>query len=327
MYEYFRLKQLRKVYSRQGWILMVYYGILNTAVMLVMFAEAFAQAFGTALSGGEVDVDQVVETISADSGWGYFLAIGVGLLILLLTKKPRYFTQTLWTPGKPMKASSFIALMTIFISAQFGVQLLSNLMELVANMFGYSMMQTMEVASGATNSFSMFLYVSLGAPISEEILFRGVLLRNMQPYGKKFAIFTSSLLFGLYHGNLVQIPFAFVVGLVLAYVTVEYNIGWAIAMHLFNNLILSDTITRLTAPLGMPWADLWFWILIVGCSIATVVILIVNRKRIKLWLRQNRDDPLCAQAFWSAPGIITLTVVLSVLTLLTTALLLTPITS
>ena len=327
MYEYFRLKQLRNVYSRQGWILMVYYGILNTAVMLVMFAEAFAQAFGTALSGGEVDVDQVVEAISADSGWGYFLAIGVGLLILLLTKKPRYFAQTLWTPGKPMKASSFFALMAIFISAQFGVQLLSNLMELAANMFGYSMMQTMEATSGATNSFSMFLYVSLGAPISEEILFRGVLLRNMQPYGKKFAIFASSLLFGLYHGNLVQIPFAFVVGLVLAYVTVEYNIGWAIVMHMFNNLILSDTITRLMAPLGMPWADLWFWILIVGCSIATVVILVVNRKRIKLWLRQYRDDPLCARAFWSAPGIITLTVVLSVLTLLSTALLLTPIAS
>lgn len=325
MYEQFRLKQLRKAYSRQGWILMVYYGILNTAVILLMLAEAFAQAFATIMSGGEVDPDQMAQALAADSGWGYWLAIGVGLFILLLWKKPRYFTQTLWKPGKPMKIGSFFALLAIFISAQLGIQILYMLLELLANQFGYSMVQSMESAAGATDSLSMFLYVGLGAPISEEILFRGVALRSMEPYGKKFAIFASSLLFGLYHGNLVQIPFAFAVGLVLAYVTVEYNIGWAISLHLFNNLILSDTMNRLMAPLGMPWSELWFWVLIIGCAIATLVILIVNRQRIKVWLGQYRDDHLCARAFWSAPGIITLTVVLAVLTLLSTALMLTPI--
>ena len=35
MYEQYRLKQLRKVYSRQGWVLMVYYAIMNTAVLLL----------------------------------------------------------------------------------------------------------------------------------------------------------------------------------------------------------------------------------------------------------------------------------------------------
>jgi membrane protease YdiL (CAAX protease family) len=265
------------------------------------------------------------QALSGDSGWGYLLAIGVGLLILLLWKKPRYFAQTLWKPGKPMKTGSFFALLAIFISAQLGIQILYTLLELLANQFGYSMVQSMESAGGAAGSMSTFLYVSLGAPVAEEILFRGLILRNMVPYGKKFAIFASSLLFGLYHGNLVQIPFAFAVGLVLAYVTVEYNIGWAVALHLFNNLILSDTMTRLMAPLGMPWSELWFWVLIVGCTIATLVILIVNRQRIKIWLGQYRDDPLCARAFWSAPGIITLTVVLVLLTLLSTALMMTPI--
>ena len=325
MYEHYRLKQLRRAYSRQGWMLIVYYAIMNTAVMLVMFAEAFAQVFSSIMSGKEVDEQRMEQALSGDSGWGYLLAIGVGLLILLLWKKPRYFAQTLWKPGKPMKTGSFFALLAIFISAQLGIQILYTLLELLANQFGYSMVQSMESAGGAAGSMSMFLYVSLGAPVAEEILFRGLILRNMVPYGKKFAIFASSLLFGLYHGNLVQIPFAFAVGLVLAYVTVEYNIGWAVALHLFNNLILSDTMTRLMAPLGMPWSELWFWVLIVGCTIATLVILIVNRQRIKIWLGQYRDDPLCARAFWSAPGIITLTVVLVLLTLLSTALMMTPI--
>lgn len=325
MYEQERLKQLRKAYSRQGWVLTVYYAILNTAVMLFMLVEAFAQVFASMMAGGEWDENQMIQALSTESGWGYFLAIGVGLLILLLWKKPQYFTQTLWKPGKPMKTGSFFALLAIFISAQLGVQLLFMLMELIANQFGYSTYQAMESAGGAADSVSMFLYVSLGAPVAEELLFRGLLLRSMEPYGKKFAIFASAMLFGLYHANLVQIPFAFAVGLVLGYVTVEYNIGWAIALHLFNNLILSDTMTRLMAPLGMPWADLWFWALIIGCSIAALVILIVKRRQIKIWMGQYRDDPLCARAFWSAPGIITLTVVLGLLTLLSTALMLTPI--
>ena len=324
MYEQYRLKQLQTAYSRQGWILLVYYAILNTAVTLMMFVEAFVQAFSAAMNGKEVDVNQMVQSLS-ESGWGYFLAIGVGLLILLLWKKPQYVTQTLWKTGKPMKIGSFFAVLTIFISAQLGVQILYALIEMVANQFGYSMVQSVESVGGPMSGLSMFLYVSLGAPVAEEILFRGLILRNMEVYGKKFAIFASSVMFGMYHANLVQIPFAFMVGLVLGYVTVEYNIGWAIALHLFNNLILSDTMTRLMAPLGMPWADLWFWVLIVGCSIAAAVILIVKRQQIKLWLGRNPDDPLCNKAFWSAPGIITLIVVLGLLTLVSTVLMLTPI--
>jgi hypothetical protein len=224
-----------------------------------------------------------------------------------------------------MKAGSFFALLVIFISAQMGVQILFMIMELTANQYGYTMTEAMESAGGGLDSLSMFLYVGLGAPISEEILFRGVALRGMEPYGKKFAIFASSVLFGLYHGNLVQIPFAFVVGLVLGYVTVEHNIGWAIVLHMFNNLILSDTITRLMEPLGLPWSELWFWLLIIGCTIAAVIILIVNRRQIKVWLGMYRDDPLCAKAFWSAPGIITLIVILGLLTVISTLLMLTPI--
>ena len=325
MYEYLRLRQLRKVYSRQGWILLVYYGILNVSVVLLMIVDAIYQALRIALSGQEMDEQQLMQILEAHSGWGYFLAIGIGLLILLLWKKPRYVRQTLFAPGKVMKPGSFFALLAIFTSAQLVAQALYTLLELTANQLGYTMAEAMESAGGSMDSLSMFLYVGLGAPVAEELLFRGVALRSMEPYGKKFAIFASALLFGLYHGNLVQIPYAFLVGLVLGYVTVEYNIGWAIVLHMFNNLILSDTLTRLMEPLGMPWSDLWFWILIIGCTIATAVILPVKWRHIKIWLCRHHDDPLCARAFWSAPGIITLTVILALLTAASTWLLLTPI--
>jgi hypothetical protein len=84
MYEHYRLRQLRKVYSRQGWILLVYYGILNVAVMLMMIVDAIYQSVSMMFSGQQLDEQQLTEVLEANSGWGYFLAIGIGLLILLL---------------------------------------------------------------------------------------------------------------------------------------------------------------------------------------------------------------------------------------------------
>ena len=317
MYEQFRLKELRHAYSVQGWALLIYYGILNVAVMIFMFVEAFAQVFSAAASGQEPDMMQITESMMSTSGWGYFLAIAIGFFVLLLWKKPKFCFGTIWQKGKPMKFGSFFAIFAIFISVQLIVQLMSMLLELLFNCFGLSLMEMMESASVSTDSLSMFLYVGLGAPIWEEILFRGLLLRSMEPYGKKFAIFASALLFGLYHGNIIQIPFAFCVGLVLGYVTVEYNIGWAIVLHMFNNLILSDTMTRLSSYLPAPWGDRLIWAFMIVCSVAALVVLLVKRRQIKVYLRRYQNDPLCTRAFWSAPGIITLVAILGVMTAFT----------
>lgn len=317
MYEQLRLKELRHAYSVQGWALLIYYGIMNVAVLALMVVDAFVQSFSAAASGQEPDMEKITESIMSTSGWGYFLAIAIGFFILLLWKKPKFCFGTVWQKGKPMKVGSFFAIFAIFISVQLIVQLMSMLLELLFNQFGMSLMEMMESASGSTDSLSMFLYVGLGAPISEEILFRGLLLRSMEPYGKKFAIFASALLFGLYHGNIIQIPFAFCVGLVLGYVTVEYNIGWAVVLHMFNNLILSDTMIRLTSYLPKPWGDRLILAFIIACSIAALVILLVNIRKIKAWLRRYQDDPLCNRAFWGAPGIITLVAILGIMTAFT----------
>ena len=62
-------------------------------------------------------------------------------------------------------------------------------------------------------TLSMFIYGSFLAPFGEEILFRGFLLQNFKRYGVRFAIIFSAILFGIYHGNIVQTPFAFILGL------------------------------------------------------------------------------------------------------------------
>lgn len=307
------LRQLRRGYSAQGWALLVYYGILNAAVIIVMVLDMILQMGSSIQQTGQIDYNWVMEQIYKNSGWGYFVAIGFGFLALLLWKKSKFTFGTIWQKNRPMKVGGFLQILSIFMSAQMIFMLLSLLAELILNQMGLT---TQPAEAMELDGLSMFLYTGLGAPISEEILFRGLILRSVEPYGKKFAIFSSALLFGLFHGNLSQAPFAFVVGLVLGYVTVEHNIVWAMVLHMFNNLIISDNLDRLSKLMPGDTGTLLAWVIIGLFTLAAIIILIVQRKNIRAYLQSNKDDPLCAKAFWSAPGIIVLVSFLGLLILL-----------
>lgn len=72
----------------------------------------------------------------------------------------------------------------------------------------------------------------------EEFACRGLILGALRKYGNGFAIICSSVIFGLMHGNFEQIPFAFLVGLVLGYVYVQTDTLWiSVGIHAFNNFI------------------------------------------------------------------------------------------
>lgn len=72
----------------------------------------------------------------------------------------------------------------------------------------------------------------------EEFACRGLVLGALRKYGDGFAVMVSAILFGAMHGNFEQIPFAFLVGLVLGFVTVQSgSIRIAILIHAFNNFI------------------------------------------------------------------------------------------
>ncbi len=80
------------------------------------------------------------------------------------------------------------------------------------------------------------LYVCILAPITEEYLFRGVLLKTLSKYNVAFAAFATSLMFGLLHGNLNQTPGTFLFGLTMAYVAIRSgSIRTPIILHFLLN--------------------------------------------------------------------------------------------
>lgn len=84
------------------------------------------------------------------------------------------------------------------------------------------------------------------APIIEELLFRGLVFKRSYGYvGKIPAMLISSLFFGIYHGNVVQGVYAFILGMLFVFIYDKYNTIWApILAHVIANLtsILSTNI-------------------------------------------------------------------------------------
>ncbi|MBD5096909.1 MAG: CPBP family intramembrane metalloprotease [Lachnospiraceae bacterium] len=108
---------------------------------------------------------------------------------------------------------------------------------------------------GASASYVLYFAVFFVAPIAEEILFRGLI----QKYVGKFfhgimdkgavlcTVLFQALLFGIYHGNVVQGVYAFVLGILLGFLAVRFNsLIPGIIFHIsINTSMLLTPITSL----------------------------------------------------------------------------------
>ncbi|MDE6596938.1 MAG: CPBP family intramembrane metalloprotease [Oscillospiraceae bacterium] len=87
---------------------------------------------------------------------------------------------------------------------------------------------------------SEFLGAVFLAPIGEELIYRGIVLRCSAKISQRFAIFFSAFIFGIMHGNPYQFVLGFLLGIPLAMVTLKTgSIVPAIICHMTNNLMAS----------------------------------------------------------------------------------------
>ena len=105
------------------------------------------------------------------------------------------------------------------------------------DLLGYELTQPeMAKPDGIVALIAGVIAVAVAPALFEEYAMRCVSLGVLRKYGKAFAVIAVSVVFGLIHGNLIQFVFAFIVGLVLGYVTVRTDsIVPAIIIHGCNN--------------------------------------------------------------------------------------------
>ena len=143
------------------------------------------------------------------------------------------------------------------------------------------------------------LFMVILAPVIEECIFRKQLIDRMYLYGEKLAVITSALMFGLFHGNLSQLFYAFALGLVFGYVYLKTGkLRYSIGLHMLINLIGSvigplflekiavlNTVEALDfealKPI-IPWliGFVCYVLVLIGLAVTGLVLLCLNQRRI-----------------------------------------------
>lgn len=83
-----------------------------------------------------------------------------------------------------------------------------------------------------------FLIVVIAAPIMEELLFRKFIIDRTARFGEGVAIVLSGLMFGLFHGNLNQFAYAFLIGVLFGFIYIKTRrIIYTIILHMIINFL------------------------------------------------------------------------------------------
>lgn len=114
-------------------------------------------------------------------------------------------------------------------------------------------------------------------------------MQNLRKYGDAFAIIASAFVFGLFHGNAVQMPFAFLCGLIIGYAVVATESLWTgIIIHGLINA-MSAISSALIYYFDEYVSNTFFYIgSVVGIAVGIIALLIYST-RYKNYKLANHD--------------------------------------
>ncbi len=192
--------------------------------------------------------------------------------------------------GKPLDAKY----LPLIVLGAFGVCLTGNIItsyiDIIFESFtgmGLEMPELASTPKSVTGVILSFLSTAVVPALIEEIALRGIIMQPLRRYGDWFAILASSLIFGLMHCNLLQIPFAFIAGIAIGYAVIVTESVWTgVIIHFFNNAfavaltILSDFYGMESKPVMA--ANIVFYVLIgIGLACAFFYVKKLQKRPLK----------------------------------------------
>ncbi len=145
----------------------------------------------------------------------------------------------------------------------------------------YSSYSALQYPSSTSDVIMIFISSALIPPLIEEFAIRGVLMQSMRKYGNLFAIVASALVFGIFHGNAVQMPFAFLCGLVIGYAVIATESLWTgVIIHALMNA-MSGISSALTYYFDEYTSNTFFYIGSAAGIIAGIIAIIIYLTRYK----------------------------------------------
>lgn len=236
-------------------------------------------------------------------------------LAIYLLKKPGRRTRERTTFQKEsevpqvkmrMTLPRFLAFFAATVCLMYAGNAAGNLINLaLGKLTGFSSTDAVQVLAGMDSMVWKLIFPVLIGPMFEELFFRKALIDYLSPYGERFALIFSALSFGLFHGNLVQFLYAFLIGLVFAYIYLRTGqIRWTMLLHIlvnFMGIILAAKFVEDLDPIKP--AAVIYLVLLLFCALAGMAVLI-TKVQTCFFLKQEKELPgdLARRLTWRAPG-------------------------
>lgn len=212
------LKQARRGFSRIGaslCLMVVIWYALATVLEGALYAAV----------GGKGEAPNWVTYVG--SGVPLYL-IAMPIAVMLMGK-----STVIETRKFDMKPGLFFKLLLMCLPMMWAGSVFGSMLSMVLSN-GEATDRVADLAM-QTNIWNVVFLVIVG-PVFEEWLFRKQLIDHTRKYGEKTAILLSGLAFGLFHMNLFQFFYAFLLGLMFGYVyTRTSKLRYSTAMHMIIN--------------------------------------------------------------------------------------------
>ena len=240
------LKKARRAISRNGLNLSAFLLCANIVAFAVSFIVGVIISVSTAI-GIRMGGAHVGEQLSAFMEDTRILAIFTALLnifAMYIVAFPIFCIMQVKFERRKFKKGGlgFGEFLLLIPISQFVMQIGSYIGEtlnaIISALFGFNIENSAVDTIVQMPVWLMFLMVCILAPIVEEFMFRRAMIGTLGKYGNVFAIIISSVAFGLFHGNLYQFFYAFMVGLILGYVYVKSGRWWlSVLLHSIMNFL------------------------------------------------------------------------------------------
>lgn len=185
--------------------LITYYVVFNVAQFLLIFlCDAIIGRLGNGLQEYILAHAQIMTELVK----GLSRIIGVLPLIPMLKKELAVYERTVDS------VSVFLTVM-LSASASLGFNILMTLTGFVQTSAAYQDVADRQFGLSFGTGLILFGLIS---PVAEEIVFRGLIFNRMRHwYSTMTAVLASGVLFGVFHGNLVQGVYGGCMGILMAY--------------------------------------------------------------------------------------------------------------
>lgn len=283
--EYFAKKEKRRkkaediIYSGTPFVLALIVQLVASLVGMLIYGtyEALQSTPGKKFS--QIDMENVINagiTMDVSLLISAFSAIAcIIVFVIWYIKQMKNADSSLSRVSIKFKHIALVVL--VGIGLQIGISYILNLIAMVKPNWFYNYGLMMEQLGNGTSIVSL-IYIVVIAPISEELIFRGVLFnKTKRILPLIWANVLQAFLFGLYHMNMIQGIYAFIIGMFLGAICYWFKSIYAsIFLHVIINLcgLLVGQIT-----MGEQYQTPFFFSIVILFSVIVIVLSMIMLKK------------------------------------------------